>query len=111
MRPKERCALDPRSDLPRREGYSKLPHSGADVELDSAIPLLINAAMADIRSSTKEAAAMTNLAQLLYRNGDVKNAYIYIKQAMADATFYGARQRKLQVGAILPIIALMSQRW
>ncbi|WP_218859009.1 DUF6377 domain-containing protein [Mucilaginibacter sp. E4BP6] len=74
-------------------------------EPDSAISLLIRAAMADVRSSTKEAAAMTNLAQLLYQNGDVKNAYIYIKQAMDDAIFYGARQRKLQVSAILPVIA------
>ena len=74
-------------------------------EPDSAITLLIKASMADVRSSTKEAAAMTNLAQLLYKNGDVKDAYVYIKQSMADAIFYGARQRKLQVGAILPIIA------
>ena len=74
-------------------------------EPDSAISLLIRAAMADVRSSTKEAAAMTNLAQLLYKNGDVKNAYVYIKQAMDDAIFYGARQRKLQVSAILPVIA------
>jgi len=72
---------------------------------DSAIDLLITAAMADVRSSTKEAAAMTTMAQLLYKNGDVKNAYIYIKQAMDDAIFYGARQRKLQVSAILPVIA------
>jgi len=72
---------------------------------DSAIALLITAAMADARSSTKEAAAMTTLAQQLYKNGDVKNAYVYIKQAMDDAIFYGARQRKLQVSAILPVIA------
>jgi hypothetical protein len=72
---------------------------------DSAISLLITAAMADIRSSTKEAAAMTTLAQQLYKNGDVRNAYVYIKKAMDDAIFYGARQRKLQVSAILPVIA------
>ena len=74
-------------------------------EPDSAINLLITASMADARSATKEAAAMTNLAQLLYKNGDVKNAYVYIKQAMDDAIYYGARQRKLQVSAILPVIA------
>ena len=38
-------------------------------EPDSAINLLIMAAMADARSSTKEAAALTNLAQLLYKSG------------------------------------------
>ncbi|GAA3978135.1 DUF6377 domain-containing protein [Mucilaginibacter dorajii] len=72
---------------------------------EKAIDLLIMAAMADARSSTKEAAAMTNLAQLLHQHGDVKNAYAFIKQAMDDAVYYGARQRKIQVGAILPVIA------
>jgi len=72
---------------------------------DSAISLLIQAAMADIRSSTKEAAAMLNLAQLLHKQGDAKNAYVFIKQAMDDAIYYGARQRKIQVSAILPVIA------
>jgi hypothetical protein len=72
---------------------------------EKAIALLIQAAIADVKSSTKEAAAMTTLAQLLHQRGDVKNAYMYIKQAMNDAVYYGARQRKIQVGAILPIIA------
>jgi hypothetical protein len=61
--------------------------------------------MADIRSSTKETAAMTTLAKLLHEQGDVENAYLYIKQALEDATYYGARQRKIQVSAILPVIA------
>jgi hypothetical protein len=72
---------------------------------DNAINLLIMAAMADIRSATKETAAMTNLAQLLQKSGDIENAYAYIKQALDDATYYGARQRKIQVSAILPVIA------
>jgi hypothetical protein len=72
---------------------------------DSAINLLIKAAMADARSSTKETAAMTTLAQLLEKNGDIENAYVYIKQALEDAIYYGARQRKIQVSAILPVIA------
>lgn len=72
---------------------------------DEAIDLLILAAIADVKSSTKEAAAMTTLAQLLHKQGDVKNAYIFIKAAMDDAVYYGARQRKIQVSAILPIIA------
>lgn len=72
---------------------------------DSAINLLILATIADVRSSTKEAAAMLNLAQLLYQQGDLQNAYVFIKQAMDDAIYYGARQRKIQVSAILPVIA------
>jgi Domain of unknown function (DUF6377) len=71
---------------------------------DSAINLLMLAAIADVRSSTKEAAAMLNLAQLLYQQGDIQNAYIFIKQAIDDAIYYGARQRKMQASAILPVI-------
>jgi len=73
-------------------------------ENNDAIKLLVMAAMADIRSSTKETSAMSTLAELLYKQGDVVSAHDYIQQAMDDAVFYGARQRKAQVGSILPII-------
>lgn len=72
---------------------------------DSAVTLLIYAAIADIKSSTKEAAAMLNLAQLLDKQGNTQDAYVFIKEAMDDAVYYGARQRKVQVSAILPVIA------
>ncbi|WP_293309106.1 DUF6377 domain-containing protein [Pedobacter sp. UBA5917] len=72
---------------------------------DKAIDLLIRAAIADVKSSTKEAAALGNLAKLLHQRGDVDDAYVFIKAAMDDATYYGARQRKIQMGAILPLIA------
>jgi len=71
---------------------------------DSAIYLLAIAAIADIQSSTKETSAMLNLAQLLYKKGDVKDASKYIEFAINDAAFYGARQRKVQLIAILPLI-------
>jgi hypothetical protein len=72
---------------------------------DKAINLLILAAIADVRSSTKEAAALGNLAQLLHQKGNVDDAYLFIKAAIDDATYYGARQRKIQMSAILPLIA------
>ena len=72
---------------------------------DEAIRLLVLAAISDIKSSTKEAAAMLNLAQLLHKKGDVKNAYTFINQAMDDANYYGARQRKIQVSNYLMLIA------
>ena len=71
---------------------------------DTAITLLVKAAIADIQTSTKETAAIFNLAQLLYKRGDVRNASSYIEIAIRDAVFYGARQRKVQVSAILPLI-------
>jgi hypothetical protein len=71
---------------------------------EKAISLLALAAIADVKTSTKEAAAMLNLAELLHKQGDVKNAYVFIKQAMDDAIYYGARQRKIQVSNVLPLI-------
>lgn len=71
---------------------------------EEAIAYQIRAAMADIRSSTKETFATFNLAQLLYDQGDFERASVYIQKAIDDASFYGARQRKVQVSAILPII-------
>ncbi|RPE13458.1 tetratricopeptide repeat protein [Chitinophaga lutea] len=73
-------------------------------EYDKAIELLATSAMADIKGSVKETTAAFNLASLLFQTGDIKNASRYIERAVADATFYGARQRKVQVSAILPII-------
>jgi hypothetical protein len=44
------------------------------------------------------------LAEMLYQEGDIENAYKYVKTASEDAEFYGARQRKVQVAAIYPVI-------
>jgi tetratricopeptide (TPR) repeat protein len=66
--------------------------------------MLIRAAIADIRYCTKETLATLNLADMLYKEGDVENAYKYVKIALDDANFYGARHRKVQVAAVFPII-------
>lgn len=70
-----------------------------------AINLLAKACISDIESAIKETSAMTSLAELLFRRGEVERAYQYINHSMDDARFYGAKQRISQVGAILPIIA------
>jgi predicted negative regulator of RcsB-dependent stress response len=66
--------------------------------------MLILAAISDIRSSTKETLATLNLADMLYKQGNVEKAYEYVKIALDDANFYGARHRKVQVAAVYPII-------
>ncbi|MBB6126743.1 DUF6377 domain-containing protein [Mucilaginibacter lappiensis] len=71
---------------------------------DKSINLLIRAAVADLQSATKETVAIYKLADFLYKKGDLNNAFIYIKQAMDDATFYGARHRQVTISSILPII-------
>ena len=62
------------------------------------------AAIADIKSATKETVALKNLAQIFYEEGDVKHAVEYIRRALEDASFYNARHRQLEIGYILPII-------
>lgn len=69
-----------------------------------AIVCFSQAAIADIKMATKETAAIRQLAQLLYAQGDVQRAYSYAILALDDANFYNARQRKIEVGRILPII-------
>lgn len=73
-------------------------------ETDRGINFLARAAIADIKASVKEGVALMTLAEYLYQNGQEEMAYKYIKQAMEDADFYGAKQRKIQVAAILPVI-------
>jgi hypothetical protein len=77
----------------------------APSQADERIKLMIIGAINDIRSSTKETLAAFKLGQQLYKEGNMKDAYTFIGEAMNDAEFYGARLRKIQIGAVLPIIA------
>lgn len=74
-------------------------------QADERTRLMIIGAINDIRSSTKETLAAFRLGQQLYKEGNVKDAYTFIQDAMNDAEFYGARLRKIQIGAVLPVIA------
>lgn len=72
---------------------------------DRRIYLMAEGAINDIRSSTKETLALFKLGSELYRDGDVKDAYTFMQQAMNDADFYDARLRKMKIAAVLPIVA------
>jgi hypothetical protein len=72
---------------------------------EDRIFLMTVGAINDIRSSTKETLAIFKLGQQLYLDGNVKDAYTFIQQAMDDAQFYGARLRKIKIGAVLPVVA------
>jgi len=72
---------------------------------DDRMGLLAVGAINDIRSSTKETLAIFKLGQELFKQGNVNEAYAFIKQADDDAEFYGARLRKIEIGAVLPIVA------
>lgn len=65
---------------------------------------LIRSAISDIHSAIKENISLRTLAILLYDNGDIERANIYIKQSLEDANFYNARLRNIQIARVLPII-------
>ncbi|MBL4561926.1 MAG: hypothetical protein JKX79_13175 [Labilibaculum sp.] len=69
-----------------------------------AIEYLMQAAIADIITSTKETVALRNLANALFDKGEKKKAYRFIISALDDATYYNARHRKIEIASILPII-------
>ena len=69
-----------------------------------AIESIGKAAISDVQNSTKENIALRNLANLLFQKGMLEEANRYLHLAMKDATFYNARQRKIQISSILPIV-------
>lgn len=71
----------------------------------SAINLLAKASIQDMETATKENSALLNLARILFEKGEIDDADFFIKQAMEDAVYYGAKQRKIQVGTLFPVIA------
>lgn len=73
-------------------------------DTSKAIECFALAAITDIKLATKETAAIRQLAELLYKQGDIQHAYSYAMLALDDANFYNARQRKIEVGRVLPII-------
>ncbi|AMR29436.1 hypothetical protein A0257_21615 [Hymenobacter psoromatis] len=73
-------------------------------ESEEEFRLLIQAALADVESATTETLALFKLSDLCYRQGDLKNAYTFIKNAREDAAFYNARLRQIQIGGIFSVI-------
>jgi hypothetical protein len=71
---------------------------------EESLQLLIKAAITDLESATKETVASYKLADIIFKKGDITNSYVYIKQAMDEATYYGALHRQVKISNILPII-------
>jgi hypothetical protein len=69
-----------------------------------AFELLLVAAIADVKTATKETTAIFKLSDYCYRQGDLKNAYTFIKEAREDAAFYKARQRQIEISHVSSII-------
>ncbi len=72
---------------------------------EKTIENLLLSSISDLRGAIKETAAMYTLARHLHQRGESQDAYIFIRQALKDAQFYGARQRQVEINSILPLIA------
>ena len=71
---------------------------------DEALMAICESAICDIKSSTKETTALRMLAEYLSRRGEVERPTRYVRASFDDANFYNARLRKLEVGAVLPLV-------
>lgn len=61
-------------------------------------------AISDLRRAVKSYISLRKLAVILYQEGDLDRAYMYIRCSMEDATFSKARFRTLEISETLPII-------
>lgn len=65
---------------------------------------LAQSAIADIKAANKENISLRFLAHLLFLDGDIKRANVYIKKSMDDANFFNGRLRNTQTSMVFPII-------
>lgn len=65
---------------------------------------LIRSAISDVQAVVKENNSLRVLAELLYAEGQVVRADLYVKVSLEDANFYNARLRNIQASKMLPII-------
>jgi tetratricopeptide (TPR) repeat protein len=65
---------------------------------------LIRSAMVDVRTATKDNASLLLVARVLFEKGDIERANRYTRVSMADARFYNARLRGVQMVATVPAI-------
>lgn len=61
-------------------------------------------AISDIRSAIKDHASLWTLAQLLYEDGHIEQAYRYMRFSWSSTKFYNARLRSWQSADVLSLI-------
>ena len=65
---------------------------------------LILSSISDIKASVKDNAATTELALMLFKEGDLERAHHNINFAFEDASFFNSKLRFVSISNILPII-------
>lgn len=72
--------------------------------IDKEKEYLIRSAIADIQNGIKDNASLTMLAMILYREKEIARAYDYIQFSLADAAFFKAPLRYIELSNVLPVI-------
>ena len=71
---------------------------------------LIISACSDMQAAIREYISLRELALLLYREGDIDDAYRYMRSAIEDAKAGCARGRTIELGMLYPIIERAYQK-
>lgn len=80
---------------------------------------LVLSAISDVQGVVKENVSFREVATVMFEDGDVERANLYLKKSIADANFYSALMRNAQSSKMLPVIdeayteaqARLSNRW
>jgi len=67
--------------------------------------LLLMAAISDIRSSTKQTLAISNLGTMLLNRGELDNAELLLNEAVAQAAFFGNKIQEKNIATTLTQLA------
>lgn len=65
-----------------------------------AFQLMLQAAIGDLESATKEGIALFRISDYCYQQGDLQRAYYYITEARQAAAYFKARHRLVQISPI-----------
>ena len=76
-----------------------------------AIALLAESAAYDLRAPVNEYKSLYELAELLYREGDIKRAYRYVNQSIKDAVAANASINIQAINSMLPLITETYDIW
>ncbi|MDE6256554.1 MAG: hypothetical protein K2M39_10215 [Muribaculaceae bacterium] len=65
---------------------------------------LVLSAISDVQAAVKENMSFREVATVMFEEGDVERANLYLKKSIADANFYSALMRNAQSSKMLPVI-------
>lgn len=74
----------------------------SDINMQKAY--LAKTVISDIKGAIKENMAMRELATMVFEEGNIERANLYMKSSLDDATYYAASMSGAQSGRMLPVI-------